>query len=404
MLLLRLNNRAATAIRVAALALITWTVFSADHGPGTSGRGLVVSVSFALAAGAWVIWTVRSLEDRRSLLEAGDLAELWVMAIAGGVLTAACPASAASAFVFVAAVASGLRADLGRALALAITGSVTLAVSELIYGGSAIGTLAYALGFMAVTLAGSNSRSSVLRAEQAELLLVQAQRSHEEQLRAARLAESSRIAREIHDVLAHTLAGLAIQLEATASLLERGADRDDVLLRVRRAHDLARQGLLETRRAVGALRGEPDERELPLAAGLQALVEEHRASSEAPVELVVEGEPERLSPAACETVLRVAQEALTNVRKHAPGAAVELLLEAGSGPREAVLLTVSDHAGPGPREPSPLAASGGGYGIAGMRERAAALGGALSAAASEDGWKVELRLPPEQARDAEPVA
>ena len=75
--------------------------------------------------------------------------------------------------------------------------------------------LAYTLGIAAALLAASNSRQTVVRAEQAELLLAQTQRSHEEQLRAARLEESTRIAREIHDVLAHTLAGLTIQLEAT---------------------------------------------------------------------------------------------------------------------------------------------------------------------------------------------
>ena len=85
--------------------------------------------------------------------------------------------------------------------------------------------------------------SRSVRAEQAELLLAQTQRSHEEQLRAARLEESTRIAREIHDVLAHTLAGLTIQLEATSSLIEQGADRDTVLARVQRAHALAREGL-----------------------------------------------------------------------------------------------------------------------------------------------------------------
>ena len=94
----------------------------------------------------------------------------------------------------------------------------------------------------------------------------------------ARLEESTRIAREIHDVLAHTLAGLTIQLEATSSLVEQGADRDTVLARVRRAHALAREGLVETRQAVGALRGES----VPAPAGIEALVADYRASGEAP--------------------------------------------------------------------------------------------------------------------------
>ena len=119
-----------------------------------------------------------------------------------------------------------------------------------------LGLLAYSLGFSAGLLAASGRRQSVERAEQAELLLAQTQRSHEEQLRAARLEESTRIARDIHDVLAHALAGLTIQLEATSALIEQGADRDRILARVQRAHELAREGLRETRRAVGALRGD----------------------------------------------------------------------------------------------------------------------------------------------------
>src|SRR5581483_11716621 len=166
--------------------------------------------------------------------------------------------SAASAFVFLAVVGAGLRTSLALAAPVVAAGACSLAISVLIYDGSALGVLAYSLGFAAALLAASNSRGSVMRAEQAELLLAQTQRSHEEQLRAARLEESTRIAREIHDVLAHALAGLTIQLEATAALVEQGADRDAVLARIHRAHELARDGLRETRRAVGALRGERD--------------------------------------------------------------------------------------------------------------------------------------------------
>ncbi len=139
--------------------------------------------------------------------------------------------------------------------------------------------VAYALGFCAVALAGTNLRQLNLRAEQAELLLAQTQRSHEEQLRAARLEESARIARDIHDVLAHSLAGLTIQLEATDALLAQGADTETIRARVQRAHELAREGLRETRRAVGALRGDP------VIAGAGGDRCAGRRSTTAPVEL-----------------------------------------------------------------------------------------------------------------------
>jgi signal transduction histidine kinase len=246
------------------------------------------------------------------------------------------------------------------------------------------------------------------RAEQAELLVAQTQRSQEEHVRAARLEESARIAREIHDVLAHALAGLTIQLEATSALLEQGADREAILARVQRAHALAREGLQETRRAVGALR----EDEAPASveaisarAAIEALVEEYRTGTDAPAELTIDGDPTRLAGPTGQTVQRIVQEALTNVRKHAPGAAVSVAVHAGELPEEDVVLRVDDHPvgnGHG-APPKSLAASGGGYGLQGMRERAQLLGGTLAAGAGSRGWRVELRLPAPGA-GAPPVA
>ena len=231
------------------------------------------------------------------------------------------------------------------------------------------------------------------RADDAELLLAQVQRSREEQLRAARLEESTRIAREIHDVLAHTLAGLTIQLEATSSLLEGGAERSVVLERLRRAHALAREGLEETRRAVGVLRSEG----LAVPDALEALVAEYRASSPgASASLTLGGDISRLEGPVALAVVRAAQEALTNVRKHAPGAPVRVELEVDEAASGAVVLRIRDDGrsrDAGDDGTDSLAASGGGYGLLGMRERAQILGGSLLAGPDGDGWRVELRLP-----------
>jgi signal transduction histidine kinase len=227
------------------------------------------------------------------------------------------------------------------------------------------------------------------RAEQAELLLAQTQRSHEEQLRAARLEESTRIARDIHDVLAHALAGLTIQLEATKALIEQGADRASILARVQRAHELAREGLRETSYAVGALRGDA----VPAAAGIEALVADYRSAGDTPIELTIDGDRDRLAGQTGQVVLRVAQEALTNVRKHAPGAEVSVALHAGETDGDEVVLVVDDRCAGAPAATDSLAATGGGYGLQGMRERAHGLGGTLNAGADGDGWRVELRLP-----------
>jgi signal transduction histidine kinase len=385
-LLYRLDRRAATLIRLGGLLLICWTVFGSDHSPGFHGRHLVVTIMLAAAVLAWLAWTARPSMD------GGLTPELFVLAAAGGALGGAAPDSAASAFVFVAVVGAGVRTELTKAIPVAVLGTVALAASILLYDGSALGLLAYTLGFVAAALAASNSRQSVVRADQAELLLAQSQRSHEEQLRAARLEETARIARDIHDVLAHALAGLTIQLEATSSLIEQGADRDAVLARVRRAHELAREGLRETRLAVGTLRGDP----VAAPTGIEALVAEYRTATEAPATITIEGDRDRLAGPTGQAVLRVVQEALTNVRKHAPGAGVTVTIDAGRSPSGEIVVLVEDQPPGGGAAPSPegsLAAAGGGYGLAGMRERAQTLGGTLRAGAAADGWRVELRLP-----------
>jgi signal transduction histidine kinase len=125
-------------------------------------------------------------------------------------------------------------------------------------------------------------------------------------------------------------------------------------------------------------------------------VAEYRETCDASAELSMDGDPARLAGPTGEAVLRTVQEALTNARKHAPGASLSVVLHAGASPTDDVVLTVDDR----PRGPEPqrlagsLASSGGGYGLQGMRERAELLGGAVSAGANGDGWRVELRLPP----------
>jgi signal transduction histidine kinase len=397
MLLLNLGNRSATLIRLAGLALISWTVIHGKPAPGTSGRALLITVLFAAAVVAWLFWT------RWPIRENGLTPDLYVMAAAGGVLIGASPNSASAAFVFVAAVAAAVRVPLDRAVIVTAIGALATSVSTIIYDRGALGLLAYVLGFVAAALAASNARQSIDRAEQAELLLAQTQRSHEEQLRTARLEGSARLAREIHDVLAHTLAGLTIQLEATSALLENGADRADVLQRVKHAHELAREGLTETRRAVGALRADPQPA-TPAVAGIEALVSEYRSASNAKVTVTIDGSADRLADEVGQTLVRVVQESLTNVRKHAPGAAVTIELDAGAAPaRELELIVANGPAPEGATGHELLSRSGSGYGLQGMRERAEALGGTLEAGPAgpasdggdggDGGWRVRIRIP-----------
>jgi signal transduction histidine kinase len=184
------------------------------------------------------------------------------------------------------------------------------------------------------------------------------------------LEERGRIAREIHDVVGHSLSGIAVQLDMADALHGAGktTEANEAVLRARA---LAVSGLKETRRAVHALR----ESTLPLSESVARLAESHGAAFR------VSGEGS-VSVEITQTVIRAAQEALTNAHKHAPGADVAVSLEYSAS---AVTLTVTDN---GTRH-----GQGSGMGLAGMRERAALLGGTLSAGPDGPGWTVRMELP-----------
>ena len=367
-------------LRLAGFGAVTWSIFNSSA-PALSGRGLVVLVAFVPAAVAWMVWTFRSSRQEFMTLD------LHVLAVCGGVIQTADPSSAASVFTFVVAMAAAARCGLLHGLVMAALGAAAVGVGAIVYNRDALMVLAYALGFAATTLGGANIRQSRMRLEQAELLLAQTQRSHEEQLRSARLEESARIARDIHDVLAHTLAGLVIQLEATDALVAQGVDDQTIRERLQRAHGLAREGLQEARRAVGALRGDATPA-VPRREAIDALI----AQYEHPITFRCSGDERRLEGETGEAVVRVIQEALTNVRKHASGAQVAVTVTIG----EQQLEVIVEDRPLAPVARSSLAEAGGGYGLRGMRERAAQLGGTLAAGPTPDGWRVELHLPLEQ--------
>ena len=216
--------------------------------------------------------------------------------------------------------------------------------------------------------------------DRAEALVEELEASRAAQVQAAALAERGRLARDMHDVLAHSLSALALQLEG-ARLLAHDRDTDpDVVAAVERAHHLAADGLGEARAAIGALRGD----EMPGPERLRALAEGFgdRAT------LTVTGEPRELASEARLAIYRTAQEALTNVVRHSAAERVALRLAYEPG---GTRLTVEDS---GAGVPVPAGASpGGGYGITGMRERAELLGGRLDAGPTPEGFRVELWLP-----------
>jgi signal transduction histidine kinase len=201
--------------------------------------------------------------------------------------------------------------------------------------------------------------------------------------------ERARIARELHDVVAHHISMIAVQAE-TARLTTPGMPAAGAQ-RLSEIGDTARAGLTEMRRLLSVLREDAaaeaaDRHPQPGLEQLPGLVDEVRETSGAACRLIISGVPVAVGPGVGLAAYRIVQEALTNARRHAPGAAVDV--EVRYGDRELRLL-VRDN-GPGPE----AAAPGGGHGLPGMRERAAAVGGELRAgAATVGGFLVEACLP-----------
>jgi signal transduction histidine kinase len=231
--------------------------------------------------------------------------------------------------------------------------------------------------------------------EQTRGLLAELEATRHSQEEAAALRERSRIAREIHDVLAHSLSGLMLQLEGARMLATRADSNGQLPAALDRAHRLAHAGLEEARRAIGALR---DER-LPGPDLLEQLVTDYAHDSRIPASVQITGTPRRLDSETSLTLYRVAQEALTNSLKHARPEHVELHLAYERG---GVSLVVEDHAEPGGSSAEGRtrlgvgSVPGDGYGLTGMRERAELLGGRLDASSTSDGFRVQLWVPHEQ--------
>jgi signal transduction histidine kinase len=222
-----------------------------------------------------------------------------------------------------------------------------------------------------------------------EDLLVKLEQSRDAELRAVALAERQRLARDMHDVLAHTLSGLTLQLEGVRLLASSGGDVR-VAAAVDRAHQLAKNGLAEARQAIGMLRGD----ELPGPDRLEGLADAFAADTGIPCRFSTRGAALELRPEVRLALYRVTQEALTNIRKHAHPDRVCVTLEyltADAGPA-IVGLAIQDF-GVAPLEVPHLGPGHScGYGLAGMRERAELLGGSLTAGPTGDGFRVELRV------------
>jgi signal transduction histidine kinase len=213
------------------------------------------------------------------------------------------------------------------------------------------------------------------------------ERERDERIAAALAAERGRIARELHDVVGHSISVMGIQAGAVRMRLGDDLARErDALLAVERT---GRQAVGEMRRLIGLLRTGPDEISSPSPSlrRVEQLVAEMRDAG-LTVELQVTGSFDALPPGVDLAGYRIVQEALTNALKHAPGADVSVDIRAG---RELDIQVRDDG------DPAPAAANGHGHvghGLIGMRERAALYGGSLTTgAAPGGGFRVHARIP-----------
>jgi signal transduction histidine kinase len=224
---------------------------------------------------------------------------------------------------------------------------------------------------------------SLDRRHQAETRLAQEAAAAEAREREAALAERSRLARDLHDVLAHSLSVLAVQLETARLTAITTAAGANLVGQITSAHKLTCIGILNARRALAMLRDE----EAPGPASLPRLVSETARALGIPIALEVEGVPCALDPDAGQMLYRVVQEALTNVAKHAGrGARVTVRIGWAAGGVEA---SVVDSGGDG----TGVGLPSGGFGLTSMAERAVLKGGRLRAGHSDDGFAVHLWLP-----------
>ncbi|MFF3766307.1 sensor histidine kinase [Streptomyces sp. NPDC001922] len=248
------------------------------------------------------------------------------------------------------------------------------------YGPLAVLLLAVVIGL----LAGNRRRHVASLAEQVDRLRV------ERELRAeqARLEERTRIAAEMHDVLAHRLTVIALH---TGALKRRAADLPGpVADRVGLLRTASTDALGDLRDVLGVLRGhgtgETPASRVPGLPELSTVIDEARAAGQ-PIEAAIEGDPDSVPASHRLAVHRLAQEALTNARKHAAGATAQLEVRYGP-PRSTVV--IRNPAGAS----SEAAAEGSGYGLVGLAERVAALNGHLEyGPTGSGGWRVAATIP-----------
>lgn len=271
------------------------------------------------------------------------------------------------------------------AVALAVFFAVVWVAGSLALGASNGNTIPAVLLAAVLWLIGRAVHRREAQVEVLDHRAKQLEREREEKVRALVAEERTRIARELHDVVAHSVSVMVVQAQAGPRLAD---DPQRTAITFESIESSGREALVELRRLLGILRTGDKQLAVgpqPGLASLDALVEQVRHAGLA-VELRVGGEQAPLSPGLDLSAYRIVQEALTNTLKHAGAAHAEVVVR--YRPSEIELEILDDGSG------APSSANGAGHGLIGMRERAALYGGHLDVGARpEGGYSVHATLP-----------
>jgi signal transduction histidine kinase len=360
--------------------VVAVVVFSSGRHPGLAGR----DVAAVLAVGGFALGALGALTARHRRAALRIVFAVMLLA-SSAALVRLQPDGPGLAGLLAGLVLLAPRVPDRFPIALSIAGITCLAAAAVAvsHDSPALALLSAIaiVGFPGMTLL---ARRLGQANDQAERLLIELEGTRAAQARAAGLAERQRLAREMHDVLAHSLSGLMLQLEGARMLAAEDPSDPRLPGIIERAHHLGKSGLDEARRAIGMLRDD----ELPGPERLASLAARFQDVSGVPCQFTVSGQAYDLPSEAALAVYRVAQEALTNITKHACPERVEMHL--GYEPSR-TRLTVENFAMNS--EPPRVAGDGSGYGLTGMRERAELLGGELTTAMTRGGFRVELQVP-----------
>jgi signal transduction histidine kinase len=363
---------------VGAIAVVAGVSVAQRPSPALSGRGLVVLVALVLLVGATIV-------NVRVLAVPVVAAAVGAMILSGAALVWLQPGGTSEVALFVATAVAAMRLPDRLSIPMVAAAAAAFLVAAIHAGRAAAAIAGSEVGIVAFFLVARFGRSAAEAHHRTREVLRELEATRSAEADAAMLRERSRLAREMHDVLAHSLSGLMLQLEGARLLSAQPHPNGQLPAALDRAHHLARAGLDEARRAIAALRDD----DLPKVERLEHLAAEFEDDAHVPTRVEITGTPRELDPETSLALYRVAQEALTNVRKHATPERVELRL---AYELSGIRLAICDH---GIRA-APVAAgecADGGYGLTGMRERAELLGGRLQTRPTSDGFAVELWIP-----------